>query len=66
MSDTGINLTAIMEREGISSIHRKRALPADGWFFEVNLCSQVFPGYGDTVGDALADAKARNTPRLAA
>ena len=66
MSDTGINLTAIMEREGIGSIYRKRCLPADGWFFEVNLIGHVFPGYGDTVGQALFDAKARNTGRMAA
>lgn len=69
MSDTGINLTAIMEREGINSIHRKRAgmhRPQDGWYFEVNLCGQVFPGYGETVGKALAHAKQRNALKVAA
>ena len=63
---TGINLTAIMEREGITCINRKRALPADGWYFEVKLLDQVFPGLGGTVGEALADAKRRNSERMAA
>lgn len=66
MSDLGINLTAIMEREDIAFIQRKRALPADGWYFAVKLVDQVFEGYGDTVGKALANAKERNAERRAA
>lgn len=66
MSDLGIDLTAIMERENIAYIMRKRALPFDGWFFTVKLVDQVFEGLGSTVGEALADAKARNAGRLAA
>jgi len=66
MSDTGINLTAIMECENIAYVQRKRRLPADGWYFTVKLVDQVFEGFGDTVGEALADAKARNAERLAA
>jgi hypothetical protein len=63
-----IDLTAIMFAEEITAISRKRRMD-DGWFFEVKLLDQVFPGYGDTVGEALADAKARNAEhaeRLAA
>lgn len=66
MSDLGINLTAIMERENIAYVQRKRALPFDGWYFAVKLVDQVFEGYGDTVGKALANAKERNAPRRAA
>lgn len=66
MSDLGINLTAIMERENIAYVQRKRSLPLDGWYFAVKLVDQVFEGFGSTVGEALADAKARNAGRLAA
>jgi len=66
MSDLGINLTAIMERENIAYIQRKRALPFDGWYFAVKLVDDVFEGLGQTVGEALADAKARNAERRAA
>ena len=63
-----IDLTAIIFAEGITGIQRKRRMD-DSWYFEVRLQGQVFPGYGDTVGEALADAKARNAAyaeRLAA
>lgn len=60
-----IDLTAIMFAEDVTSIRRKRRLD-DSWYFEVTLQGQVFPGYGDTVGAALANAKARNAARLAA
>jgi hypothetical protein len=52
MSDTGINLTAIMEREGITDIKRWRIINR----ITVTLASgQV--GSGRTVGEALAKAK---------
>jgi len=61
-----IDLTAIMDREAINRIERKRDLLGGGWHFTVYLCGQVHPGYGQTVGAALADAKAINAERLAA
>ena len=64
-AECDIDLTAIMDAEDITAIQRKRRMD-DGWFFEVKLLDQAFPGYGDTVGEALADAKARNAERLAA
>lgn len=52
MSDTGINLTAIMEREGIENIRRYRAF---GRICVTLETGQV--GTGATVGEALAKAK---------
>lgn len=60
-----IDLTAIMRRDGIASIHN---LPR-GLGFRVELTCGGPCGYGDTVGKALADAKAKNAdflPRIAA
>ncbi|SCY69779.1 hypothetical protein SAMN05660666_02533 [Novosphingobium aromaticivorans] len=52
MSDTGINLTAIMEREGITDVHHFKAL---GLFSVTLKTGQV--GSGKTVGEALSKAK---------
>lgn len=68
IAECDIDLTAIMLAEDIIAIQRKRRMD-DSWYFEVQMLGQVFPGYGDTVGEALADAKARNAAyaeRLAA
>ena len=53
-----VNLTAIMRREGIRSIHSH---PAG---FTVILQCGWPCGYGDTVGEALDDAKAKHAAKL--
>lgn len=65
INECDIDMTAIIFAEDVTCIQRKRRMD-DSWLFEVRLLDQVFPGYGDTVSEALADAKARNAERLAA
>lgn len=54
-----IDLTAMIFAHEIAGFNLKRRMD-DGWYFEVRLLGQVFPGFGDTFGAALAHAKARN------
>lgn len=56
--------SSFMEAEGITLIQRRRALPADGWFYTVKLQDVALEGHGATFSEALADAKSH--VRLAA
>jgi len=65
LQECDIDLTAIMKREGICAIHMKRRMD-DDWYFEVKLLGKSQLGFGDTVGDAIADAHASNAMQVAA
>lgn len=53
-----INLTEIMEREGITEIARSRSWAPERRF-HVRIEGSGFTGVGATVADALADARAK-------
>ena len=62
MTDSdSVNLTAIMKAEGIRDI---AMLPSYIGGFRVTLNCGGTPGYGETVGEALADAMAKNADYL--
>lgn len=58
-----INLTEIMDREGITEIRRSNSWAAERRF-HVRIESSGYTGIGASVGEALADAKRKKEEGL--